>query len=70
MLTVYKSDLKADLIFRKNELAALTKEREDQQFRGSYNPFKRKSSRDLSENIRQCRREINKIKENLANESY
>lgn len=67
MLTVYKEDLRYELVHRKSELKELLKEREDQIIRRAYNPFKRKSSIELREVIIQCIKEIRKIQKNLKN---
>jgi len=70
MITVYKSELRGELLLRRGELKNLLKEREHSIERGAHNPFKRRSSKDLEENIRLCRQEIRRIERNLANKSY
>lgn len=69
MLTLFRNDLKGELFLRKGELKNLEKERDQYISIGVHNPFKKRVSRDLEENIRLCRTEIKKIEDKLKNNS-
>lgn len=70
MLTVYKQDLKEELVLRQGELKNLLAEREALIAQGGYNPFRRKIAMDVRENLIQCYKEINKIQKNIRNKSF
>lgn len=70
MLTVFKEDLKEELVLRQGELKNIMAEREALILQGAYNPFRKKEARDIRENLIECFREINSIKRKLRNKSY